>query len=163
MHAIHRIVLAVAVVTTATLVVAACATSENILATSGEGYVGDVARRTADVDWTKAETVRVVLTEFAFRPDHLTFRKGQPYRLVLVNMGSRTHHFTSEGFFRAIAAARLIQREGTLETPRLRTIAMPVGAEKQLDFVPVRAGEFELECTVPLHATFGMTGDIRIL
>lgn len=126
------------------------------------GYVPDAPAIVAGVDWTKAQRASIALNEYDFAPERLVFQRGTPYRLHLENRGDTTHTFTSEGFFKAIAARELETPQGTVEQPLLKTIAVAPGEAKELTFVPVEAGEYELECSRPFHAVFGMTGVIRI-
>jgi hypothetical protein len=53
---------------------------------------------------TRAQSIDVVLTDFAFTPQRLHLRQGQSYRLRFVNRGSGGHNFSSPAFF---AAARI--------------------------------------------------------
>ena len=50
-----------------------------------------------------------------------------------------------------------------MANPYLERIAVSAGAAKELFFVAVEPGVYELLCTVFLHDTFGMTGTITIL
>ena len=85
----------------------ACAGGDVVRNTPPEGYLQDAPARVAAADWSTAETVEVMLSEYAFAPAMLTFEAGEPYRLVLRNGGSSDHTFTGPGFFRAIAAQKL--------------------------------------------------------
>lgn len=126
------------------------------------GYVTDVAQRTAGVDWSGAEAVAVTVSEFRFAPAQLVFRQGAPYRLSIRNTGQRSHTFVSEGFFKAIAAGRLVSGGTVTTQPYVMSIEVPAGAVKDLYFVAVRKGSFHLKCTVFLHESFGMEGTIAI-
>jgi hypothetical protein len=53
----------------------------------------------ADVDWSKAEPVSVVMVDDKFVPERLTLRHGVPYRLHLENRGKDLHEFTAPEFF----------------------------------------------------------------
>ena len=139
-----------------------CAAGDVLLDRPPPGYVADVAARTAAVDWTTAEAVTVELSEFEFKPGSLAFREGVPYRLVLRNTGDSRHRFVSEGFFQAIWAHKLVSAEGENANPYVKTIEVPPGATKELQFVAVRTGAYPLECTVFLHAAFGMDGRIVV-
>lgn len=138
----------------ALLLVAACGRLEDRYGEPGSGYVEDAAARTAAADFSKAEAVTVGLDSFEFAPDALVFRAGRPYSLTLVNHGKGGHTFTAPEFFRAIA----VRSQASL----LESIALEAGQSRTLEFVPVRAGTYELECERPLHGVFGMTGSIRI-
>jgi uncharacterized cupredoxin-like copper-binding protein len=154
----HRILASVFVVATVT----ACAGGDVAHTTPPEGYLQDAPARVAAVDWSTAETVEVVLSEYDFAPAALSFEAGRPYRLVLRNAGSSTHTFTSRGFFQAIAVQKLVPASGEQDRPYIENIEVPAGGAKELTFVAVRAGNYPLECSVFLHDAFGMTGDITI-
>lgn len=140
----------------------ACASGDVVHKAAPEGYLQDVSARVAAADWSKAQTVEVTLSDYAFTPGALTFEAGKPYRLLLRNQGSSTHTFTSLGFFQAIAAQKLVSATGEDALPYIEKIEVPSGGSKELTFVPVRAGSYPLECSVFLHDAFGMTGDITI-
>ncbi len=79
------------------------------------------------------------------------------------NRGKATHFFVSEEFFKSIAIQRMKTPEGEIAMPYLRSIAVAPGTQKELFFVPVKKGEYDLECTAPLHSLFGMVGTIQVL
>ncbi len=147
----------------AVLALGGCARAVDVFGEPGAGYVTDAAALTASADWSNAETVTVSLSEFAFAPSSLTFRTRTPYRLVIENTGGQTHFFVSEGFFKAIAAHALRSADGEIANPNLEKIAVAPGATKELLFIAVNSGTYELACTAFLHETFGMTGSISIL
>ncbi len=142
--------------------VGGCTGAQDVFGDAGAGYVGDARGRVASTEWSRAETLTVVLSEFAFSPATLTFRAGTPYRLRIENGGDSTHFFVSEGFFKAIAPGRFITRSGETAQPYLKSIALAPGEAKDLEFVPVRTGAYALECTAPFHSVFGMHGTILI-
>ena len=144
------------------LAMAACTTGDVLTEMPAPGYVEDVAARVETVDWTQSEIVTVDLSEFKFEPTTLRFQEGVDYRLLLRNTGDRPHTFVSEGFFKAIAAEKLIWADGMIASPYLQTIEILPGSEKEVRFVAVRQGVFDLHCTVLLHALFGMEGKIVI-
>ncbi len=140
----------------------ACAPGEVLLGEPPQGYVEDAKARVAAAEWSKAETVTVALDEFRFTPQELEFRKGAPYRLRIENRGDRTHTFDAEGFFGAIAVQKV--RSGGSETalPYIKSIVVAREEATDLYFVAVTPGTYDLECSVPLHDAFGMTGRIVI-
>jgi uncharacterized cupredoxin-like copper-binding protein len=154
----HRILLPVAVVAALT----ACASGDVVLQTPPEAYVQDAPARVAAADWSQAETVEVALSEYEFSPATLSFEAGEPYLLVLRNEGTSTHTFTSPGFYRAIAAQKLVAGNDEQALPYIEQIEIPSGSSKGLYFLPVRKGTYALECAVFLHESFGMHGEITI-
>ncbi len=147
----------------AVLGLAGCAAGEDVFGKPGSGYVEDTAAQVAAADWSKTETITVELSEFEFTPATLTFRQGAPYRLRMENRGDVTHFFASEAFLQTIATQRLRTPQGEIDMPYLRSIAVVPGTRKELFFVPVKKGEYDLECTAPLHSLFGMVGTIQVL
>ncbi len=146
----------------AAAVLGGCAARDVVLEGPQPGYVEDAAARVAAVDWSRAESVEVRLTEYAFDPRNLTFRSGKPYRLQIENVGTGSHTFVSEGFFQSIAAKQLVGGDSAISSPILKTVAVSPKMVRELTFVAVQAGTYRLECTVPLHALFGMVGEIVI-
>ena len=111
---------------------------------------------TPDIDWAKARSVTVRLSDFAFTPDHLAFEAGAPVRLTLVNAGSGTHDFAAPRFFATVA-----YRQGT-DPVAGGDLTLKAGKTAELDLVPAQPGTYPLECTEFLHAIFGMTGTIVV-
>jgi uncharacterized cupredoxin-like copper-binding protein len=116
--------------------------------------------RAAEVDWTHAQPYDVIFSEFHFAPSRIVLQHGEPYALRLENRGRFRHTFTAPEFFRAVAfrpgraASEAGQPGGSL--------SLAAGEVEEIDFVPLQAGTYALECTKPLHGLFGMTGDIVV-
>jgi uncharacterized cupredoxin-like copper-binding protein len=113
----------------------------------------------AGFDWSDAQLVEVVMTDFAFAPATIALTEGRPYRLRLVNRGSGAHDFTAPAFFRAVA---LEPGGGAGQVASLGTVDVERGDTVELRLVPLKKGEYDLECTHLLHALFGMTGKITV-
>jgi|GraSoiStandDraft_57_1057295.scaffolds.fasta_scaffold290065_2 uncharacterized cupredoxin-like copper-binding protein len=107
------------------------------------------------VDWTQAQTVTVVTSDYQFSPNELTFRRGVPYRLHLQNRGRETHEFTAPDF---IKSAR-IRNPKVLNADQTEVVVQP-GQAKDFYFVPKTAGRFSLICGD--HDWAGMTGGITV-
>ena len=106
-------------------------------------------------DWARATDVTVRLKDYRFEPRSLAFRRGTPYRLRLENRSTHQHEFTSPAFFGAIAA----RNPDVVSTARPEIVVDP-GQEKDLYFVAVAPGRYELLCAD--HDFAGMTGEIVI-
>lgn len=142
------------------LALAGCAAAKDSMSDTKLGYAPVAAAAAAD--WSQAQTVTVVLSDFEFQPAQLAFQSGQPYRLHLENQGSTTHFFAAEAFFKAISAGSLTESGGAVEHPHLKEIALAPGESKDLTFVPVTPGTYELKCTAAFHAGMGMVGSITV-
>ncbi len=141
---------------------AGCSSGDVVLSEPPAGYLRDAGARVAAADWSETEKVTLELSEFRFEPTTLDFREGVPTRLTLRNVGNRTHTFVSEGFFKAVAAQKLVSAGGEVGNPYLETIEVRSGEEKQLYFVPVAKGSYPLECSILLHDVLGMKGQITV-
>lgn len=147
-------------VTVLALALAGCAPAKDNFSDSGMGYAPISAAAAAD--WSQAQTIDVTLADFEFQPAQMTFQSGQPYRLHVENAGKNTHFFVSAGFFKSIAVDKLVQSGGSVDHPYLREIALAPGESKELLFVAVTKGTYDLSCTAPFHAAMGMVGKITI-
>ena len=105
----------------------------------------------AGPDWSKAISVSMVMSDYKFTPDHLSFERGKPYRLHLANAGRELHEIDAPEFFKTITPAdtTMLVREG-------QEIDVEPGQQADFLFVPNASGQFPFECED--HAEFGMTG-----
>lgn len=59
----------------------------------------------AIADWSRAQTVQVVMTNYASTPNALQPRWNTPYHLRLVNNSGHDHSFDAPDFFAAVGVA----------------------------------------------------------
>jgi manganese oxidase len=102
------------------------------LANGGSGGTGSASA---------AVTVPISLKEFAILPDHLMAPPGA-LSLKVSNTGSMDHDFQIAGL-------------GKLST-------LKPGETRTLDLPNVAAGSYKITCTVPGHASSGMTGELMV-
>jgi uncharacterized cupredoxin-like copper-binding protein len=100
-------------------------------------------------------TVNVVMIDYRFQPDHLTFQHGVHYRLHLENHGKETHEFTAPTFF----AAAKIDNPDVLNREHSEIVMQP-GDAKDLFLTPGPPGTYDLRCAD--HDWNGMTGGITV-
>jgi uncharacterized cupredoxin-like copper-binding protein len=142
--------------------VAACAARDTVLREPPVGYIDDAPARVAAADWSKVETVTVILSNFRFTPKRVVFRQGVPYRLRLENTAGGAHTFTAPTFYKAIAAQKLVSGTGKITAPYVKDIEIAGKETKDLYFIPMRSGHYDLICSEPLHDMFGMSGEIIV-
>ena len=157
----RRMKTSLAIVAVGTLLAGCAQGAKNAMADSDLGYAS--SKDTVSVDWSKVETVNMTVADFEFQPASLSFQSGGIYRLHLENKGKETHYFAAEDFFKAIAANSLEQSEGNIANPLLREIALAPGESKDLTFIAVTKGSYDLHCSAPFHEGMGMKGTIAIL
>lgn len=109
----------------------------------------------ASIDWSKAESVTMIAVDYEFKPNHLSFRVGVPYRLHLENHGEEMHELTAPDFFHEaqIENPDVLAREGT-------DLVVQPHETKDLLFVPRKAGHYDFVCAD--HDWAGMTGEITV-
>lgn len=102
-----------------------------------------------------------VNNEFKFVPNQLEFAVGKRYKLLLTNPSPQKHYFTAKDFADAIWTQKV--EAGRVEVKgAIHELELKPGAKAEWVFVPVRAGNYELHCSVPGHTEAGMTGAIAI-
>ena len=111
----------------------------------------------ATPDWSHAQTVQVVMTNYAFTPNALQFRLNTPYHLRLINNSGHDHSFDAPDFFAAV---------DTAPEDRVKVVAGEVevegGQAVDVKIVPAKPGTYDFHCSHFLHSTFGMTGEALI-
>lgn len=145
------------------LAAAGCAGPDKVSHVQPPGYLKTAREVVAQADWSHPRVVELELVNHAFRPDELTFRRGEPVRLILRNTSTSDHTFVSESFFKGIAVLKLVTPQQTVEAPWVEKVTVEDGVVQELWFVPARYGSYRFECTMPGHALLGMTGIINVV
>jgi uncharacterized cupredoxin-like copper-binding protein len=113
------------------------------------------ARAQPNVDWSKAETVSVLLVDNSFVPDALSFRHGVTYRLHLENHGKELHEFTAPEFL----ADSVVGNPDVLANGGKEVVVQP-GQWVDVFLMPLQVGTFKLICAD--HDWDGMVGEITV-
>jgi uncharacterized cupredoxin-like copper-binding protein len=96
-----------------------------------------------------------------FVPNNLTFQAGKRYQLHLSNPSPQKHYFTAKDFADGIWSQKVdagrVEIKGAIHELEIRP-----GAEADWVFVPVRAGNYALRCSISGHTESGMTGTLII-
>ncbi len=129
-------------------------------------YVKNGADIVKAADWEKMETVVIELDDHDFHPQHLKLKAGQPYRLVIKNVGEQDHYYTAEEFFRSVAWRKVQTprpQGGEVKAPYFTALeAYKDGGVVEAFFVTVEKGTFEVVCTIDDHVDKGMHGTITV-
>ena len=99
--------------------------------------------------------VDVVMVDYRFEPDHLTFQHDVHYQLHLENHGTETHEFTAPTFF----AVADIDNPDVLNRERTEVLLDP-GEKTDVFLTPHRPGTYDLRCAD--HDWHGMVGGITV-
>jgi uncharacterized cupredoxin-like copper-binding protein len=100
-------------------------------------------------------TLNVMMVDYKFVPNHLTFMHGVHYRLHLENHGKETHEFTAPVFF----ATAKIDNPDVLNRERTEVVMQP-GDVKDIFLTPGKPGTYDLRCSD--HDWNGMVGGITV-
>jgi uncharacterized cupredoxin-like copper-binding protein len=96
-----------------------------------------------------------------FVPDTLRFETGKLYKLVLRNPSRAKHYFTALRFAAAVWTRKVETGDAEIKGA-IREIEVLPNGKAEWFFVPVQAGEFDLQCTIEGHAEAGMVGRITV-
>lgn len=128
--------------------------------------VADAAAIVKAANWDAMETITVELTEHSFTPQDLKLKAGQPYRLVIKNVGQKDHYYTATEFFKSVAWRKVQTPKpngGEIKAPYFTAVeAYKNGGSVELFFVTVNKGEFDVICTIEDHKDQGMYGKIVV-
>ena len=99
------------------------------------------------------KTVELDMSNYAFAPSALTFRKDASYTLHIVNKSGKDHSFSSKPFFAAVDVdpADKSKIDGG-------DVEVDDGQSVDIAFTAKTPGSYAFECSHFLHASFGMTG-----
>ena len=103
----------------------------------------------------KPVMIEVVMVDYRFEPDHLTFEHDVHYQLHLENHGKETHEFTAPTFL----ATATIDNPDVLNREHTEVLVQP-GESKDLFLTPHRPGTYDLRCAD--HDWNGMVGGITV-
>jgi uncharacterized cupredoxin-like copper-binding protein len=103
----------------------------------------------------KPVMIEVVMVDYSFEPDHLTFEHDVHYQLHLENHGKETHEFTAPTFL----ATATIDNPEVLNREHTEVLVQP-GESKDLLLTPHRPGTYDLRCAD--HDWNGMVGGITV-
>jgi uncharacterized cupredoxin-like copper-binding protein len=120
------------------------------------GLLGSLVGSAGAADpWSATQKIVVVLADNRFEPDHLSFRAGQAYELLLENHGKDLHEFTAPAFLRAatVRDKRLLANGGT-------DVVVQSGKSVSIFLIAPPKGHYDLTCAD--HDWDGMTGSIEV-
>ena len=136
------------------------------LAAGAADPVADAAAIVKAANCDAMETITVELTEHSFTPQDLKLKAGQPYRLVIKNVGQKDHYYTATEFFKSVAWRKVQTPKpngGEIKAPYFTAVeTYKNGGSVELFFVTVNKGEFDVICTIEDHKDQGMYGKIVV-
>ena len=92
---------------------------------------------------TTGTEVKVALSDFAFAPKSIEVPADKKFTLVLTNTGSVEHDFSVEAL-------------------KINVVVPPNGKPKTQEVGPLKAGTYDLYCSVAGHKEAGMTAKLVV-
>ena len=108
-------------------------------------------------EWRAARDYDVALRSFAFEPEEIRLRAGEPVKLHFVNQGRSTLSFSAGDFFRA---ARIRSGADAEEAAGGRVTLAP-GERRTIALVPA-PGRYRARGRNLLHRLLGMSAEIVV-
>jgi uncharacterized cupredoxin-like copper-binding protein len=102
-----------------------------------------------------ATTMNLIMVDYRFDPDHLTFQHDVRYRLHMENHGKETHEVTAPIFF----ASATIENPDVLNREHTEVVMQP-GETKDMYLTAHKPGTYDLRCSD--HDWDGMVGGITV-
>lgn len=133
---------------------------------SAADYITDAAAIVKAANWDAMETVTIQLEEHSYTPQDLKLKAGQPYKLVIKNIGEKDHYYTAPEFFKSVAWRKVQTPKpngGEIKAPYFSAVEVyKGGAAVEMFFVTVNKGQYEVYCTIDDHKEKGMYGTITV-
>lgn len=128
------------------------------------GYISDGPAIVKAADWDKMQTVTVTFDEHSYEPQQLRLKAGQPYKIVLKNIGEKDHYYTAPEFFRSVAWRKLmVNKNAEIKVDYVvATEVLKKTGQLDLYLVPVKKGSYTVYCTLDDHREKGMEGQIIV-
>lgn len=116
-------------------------------------------------DWDAVTEVVVELGDHRYEPEIIELKVGQPYRLILKNIGAVSHDMVGGSLLNpnVIALRMVSSRVGRILAEQINSVYVRTKNSADLWFVPLVAGEYTFYCSLPTHREEGMEGVVRIV
>ncbi|MBI5355055.1 MAG: cupredoxin domain-containing protein [Candidatus Aenigmarchaeota archaeon] len=108
------------------------------------------------------KTIRIDMSDFRFDPKGITLKKGEPYKIELVNSGEEKHEFSADEFFGTAALRKVDDGSVEFKSVRLDEVEVLIGKQIDIYLIPTKIGTFGMECALPGHKEKGMSGTITV-
>lgn len=119
----------------------------------------------ASTDWNDAQEVVIALGDHRYEPEEFTLKLGQPYRIVLRNVGAVSHDMVGGSFFDgSVIALRMVSSSaGRVVADYINSVYVRTKQDIELWLVPLQEGAYSFFCSLPGHRDDGMEGTVRIV
>jgi len=99
----------------------------------------------SSADWSKAEKIVIEINERGFTPMFVKLKQNSPYVVTFKNIPQGRRSIWSSDFFDNIAIRSLSGNSRDLATGRLRNIYFEKEEAREISFVPVKSGRYNVE------------------
>ena len=99
--------------------------------------------------------------ELKFVPDRLNFQAGQRYKLILTNPSNQKHYFTAKDFADSLWTQKVEAGKAEFKGA-IHEVELKPGGQAEWVFLPMKAGQYELHCSILGHTEAGMVGALTV-
>lgn len=119
----------------------------------------------AGIDWSGATEIEIALQDHHYEPEQISLKRGQPYRLVLKNVGAVAHDMVGGSLLNeSVIALRMVNSNaGRVLADYVNSVYVRSRNSIELWLVPLKEGEYSFYCSLPGHRDDGMEGVVRII
>jgi len=96
-----------------------------------------------------------------FVPNQLSFEAGKRYKILLTNPSPQKHYFTAKDFA-DVSWTQQVQTPFVEVKGAIHEVELKPGGTAEWLLVPMKAGTYELHCSIPGHTEAGMKGAIAV-
>ncbi|NMG75885.1 cupredoxin domain-containing protein [Aromatoleum diolicum] len=117
------------------------------------------------IDWSAAIEVEIALQDHHYEPEQISLKRGQPYRLVLKNVGAVAHDMVGGSLLNeSVIALRMVNSAaGRVLADYVNSVYVRSKNSIELWLVPLKEGEYSFYCSLPGHRDDGMEGVVHIM
>lgn len=117
------------------------------------------------IDWSGATEIEIALQDHHYEPEQIALKRGQPYRLVLKNVGAVAHDMVGGSLLsESVIALRMVNSNaGRVLADYVNSVYVRSKNTIELWLVPLKEGEYSFYCSLPGHRDDGMEGVVRII
>lgn len=102
----------------------------------------------ANVDWSRAPEVDIVIHKGEFTPAVVSLSEGHPYRMVVTNKDQADRVLNATAFFEVSGVYSINRKDQVTPGPCIAMVSLEPGASAEVKVVPRTPGRFNMDQTI---------------
>ncbi len=95
-------------------------------------------------DWSKAEKIKITISEYGFYPMFVDVTAGKPYIFIFEKNDDISHSIVGDDFFDTLAVKSLSNNAQATPGTRIENIDLSQTSSRELRAIPMKKGRFEI-------------------